>query len=361
MIGALEQVDDRNQYSVFLRRENFEEYKPQNANFKKKLWDAPWYGWREQVMFPRAKFDVMHFPHWNVPVRFASPFILTVHDLILFSSSRLKQTTTHGRWLYNLKFAGFKFVFGRAVQKAKAIIVPSNFVKEQLLDLYPHLRNKVQVIYEAPTITPLRHSERGEESHTLPHMEKEIATLPMVASNDIGDKFVLYVGAAYPHKNLMRLLQAWQRLPGELLNEYKLVLVGRKDFFWQQLESKIKESIVFYGEASDEELASLYSHAALLVQPSLEEGFSLSPLEALSFGCPVAVSDIPVHREISDGAVIFFNPRDENSIMVTIKDALLNQSVREEILIKAKQILSQYSWHNAARVTLELYDVIKKV
>ena len=387
-------------YTIFLRRANFNEYTPSNPNFKKALWDAPWYGWREQMQNAELRmqnFALVHFPHWNVPLFFNRPFVVTIHDLELFSSNRTRENSTRGHLVYWFKFQMFKIIFRHAVTASCAIIVPSNAVREQLLDRYPQVRKKVHVIYEAPTITSSRHSERrSEESHTLPMARGEIATLSAsgrIARNDIDEHYILYVGAAYPHKNLPRLLEAWQ-IVHETLQEYKLVLVGREDFFWKKLKQQfvistkrpdgargeissttIKHSVrsldsarddencrvIFYGPATDDELATLYRNASLLVQPSLEEGFSLSPLEALSFGTPVAVSDIPVHREILNSAAIFFNPHESASLADAIKTILTDPSSKQRAGAEGKALLSRFSWAQNAHKTLALYATAKKV
>lgn len=348
LITHLEQIDLKNKYAIFLRHANFDEYQPTNPNFKKALWDIPWYGLREQLTISyllRTNADLVHFPHWNVPLLFRQPFVVTIHDLELFSSNRTRENSTRGRFMYWFKFQAFKLIFRHAVLASRAIIVPSNFVREQLLDWYPQVRKKVKVIYEAPTIV------YSSQSTVHSQLKQTVNCEPMT------DHFVLYVGAAYPHKNLERLLEAWQIIHREMPS-YKLVLVGREDFFWKKLKSTSyvlcpTSSIVFYGSASDEELTSLYKNAALLVQPSLEEGFSLSPLEALSFGCACAVSDIPVHREIHGNAVRYFDPLSISAIVETVKKALT--------IPYQAPLPREYSWRSHAQETHLIYEMTKKV
>ena len=397
LIENLEQVDPENKYTIFLRRANFDEYQPRNPNFKKALWDVPWYGIREQVCLsplchpersegsrstlkgrdssPSAQNDriveLYHFSHWNVPLLFSRPFIVTIHDLELFSSNRTRENSTRGRVMYWLKLQAFKIVFRHAVLASRAIIVPSHFVEEQLLDLYPQVRKKVQVIYEAPTI--------------------EIQNVKCKIKNEISVPYILYIGAAYPHKNLPRLLEAWALVHKEL-PDYQLVLVGREDWFWRKLKEQFHnppqpsltlregdrseptlkvrggrgsyethDGILFSGQATDAELSTLYKNAALLVQPSLEEGFSLSPLEALSHGTPVAVSDIPVHREILSNAAFFFNPQSVPMIAETIVRALTNAEARTTVMSLASAQIYRYSWGEHARQTRDLYAAVHLV
>lgn len=352
LLEHLEIADTKNQYTIFLRRENWDEYRPKNANFKIGLWDAKWYGLQEQLTSRKlesAGADLYHFPHWNIPLFFNNSFIVTIHDLELFSSNRTRENSTRGRLIYWLKYIAFRIVFRHAVLASKAVIVPSNVVREQLLDLYPKARKKVHVIYEAPTL--VNSSQSSVHSKITPAVNRE----PMT------DDFVLYIGAAYPHKNLLLLLKAWPSVQKEF-PDYKLVLVGRPDFFWDKLKQRIvdeqlalNDSVVWYGEASDSELAALYKNASLLVQPSLEEGFSLPPLEALSFGCPAAVSSIPVHHEVLKDAAFYFDPSNVQNIAFTLKHALGDLAERKVVLIHAQNVLQSYSWKNNAQATLEIY------
>ncbi|MBI2552080.1 glycosyltransferase family 4 protein [Candidatus Uhrbacteria bacterium] len=370
-----------NLYTIFLRRENFDEYQPRNPNFKKALWNAPWYGLKEQINFkqltavncePMAVNSIYHFPHWNVPLLFRQPFVVTIHDLELFSSNRTRENTTRGRLIYWLKFQAFKIIFRHAVLAARGIIVPSNYAREQLLDLYPQARKKVRVIYEAPALV--------NSSQSTVHSKPKQA----VNREPLTDDYVLYVGAAYPHKNLPRLFEAWKIVHAQL-PDYKLVLVGREDWFWKKLKAqwghnpshppltlrggddrdpplKVRggrgsygqqNDIIFYGETTDAELTALYQNAALLVQPSLTEGFSLPPLEALAHGTPVAVSDIPVHREILGQAAAYFDPKNPAAIANVIIHTL-----RNPIIAKLPRT---YSWRENAQQTRALYETVKIV
>src|SRR4030042_6259440 len=89
LIENLENIDHENQYYIFLRKENFHEYNPHKANFLRVVADIPWYGFREQLYFPgilkKFELDLDHFPPFNVPVLFRGKFLVTIHDLILFT------------------------------------------------------------------------------------------------------------------------------------------------------------------------------------------------------------------------------------------------------------------------------------
>jgi glycosyltransferase involved in cell wall biosynthesis len=154
------------------------------------------------------------------------------------------------------------------------------------------------------------------------------------------DKYFLYVGNAYPHKNLEMLLRA-----ATLASVY-LVFVGRDDYFYKRLHIRPKA-------VSDAKLADLYSHAGALVCPSLMEGFGLPALEALSHGCPVIASDIPVFHEILEDVPKYFDPHDEKALVECLKNPPLRSKSFQE---KAAKVVQKYSWQKMAKETLSVYE-----
>lgn len=130
LIQHLEQIDTENQYVIFLRKENFEDYQPFNKNFQKVLADYPWYTFSEQLFFPlllrKYKLDLVHFPHFNVPILYFGKFVLTIHDLILTHFPTLKATRLSPLW-YWVKYAAYKLAISSAVRRSEKIITVSEF------------------------------------------------------------------------------------------------------------------------------------------------------------------------------------------------------------------------------------------
>lgn len=154
------------------------------------------------------------------------------------------------------------------------------------------------------------------------------------------DKYFLYVGNAYPHKNLEMLLRAAGRA------SVNLVFVGRDDFFYKRLNIRPKT-------VSDSQLANLYENAEALVFPSFMEGFGLPALEALVHGCPLIVSDIPLFHEILGDIPRYFNPHDEHALVECLKNPPQRSKSFQE---KAKNIIEKYSWQKMAKETLSVYE-----
>jgi glycosyltransferase involved in cell wall biosynthesis len=152
------------------------------------------------------------------------------------------------------------------------------------------------------------------------------------------DKYFLYVGNAYPHKNVEVLIRAAAEA------HVKVIYVGKDDYFYKRLGITPKS-------VSDKELAGLYKNATALVFPSLMEGFGLPALEALREGCPVIVSDIPVFHEILGDSAIYFDPHDVSALIKILSSKI----------DKPKRLEKTYSWQKMAKETLLLYENCARV
>jgi len=176
------------------------------------------------------------------------------------------------------------------------------------------------------------------------------------------EKYFLYVGNAYPHKNLERLLEAFSILNSQfsILN---LVFVGAEDYFYKRLKEKVKDmglgnNVIFYGAAKREGLTNLYKDAIALVFPSLMEGFGLPAVEAMAQGCLVLVSDIPVFHEVLGEAAIYFNPYDPVDMAEKMSDVLNNPQKYAKFKTLGPELVEGYSWQKMARQTLRVYNVL---
>ncbi|MFA5133872.1 MAG: glycosyltransferase family 1 protein [Patescibacteria group bacterium] len=339
LIENLEKIDSVNNYVVFLRKENFNLYQPKKDNFEKKLADIKWYSLAEQFSFRKMvdaeKANLAHFPNFNVPVFCRTPYVVTIHDLILrhFPTSA---ASTKNPVIFYLKYFLYNFVLRRAVRDSKKIIAPTYFVKNDILKNFRINPDKIRVISEG--LSNLPPVDLGEE---------------FLKTKNIAKPYILYVGNCYPHKNLEKLIEAFNFLKNP---ELKLVLVGKRDYFSKNLELRVtnyelKKNIIFYGYASDSELSTLYKHAALYAFPSLMEGFGLPPLEAMSFNLPVACSDIPALHEVLGESVFYFNPKSAKDMADTLALVLSGAKPKKEGAL----ILSRYSWRKNASETNEIY------
>ncbi|MEA2007042.1 MAG: glycosyltransferase family 1 protein, partial [Patescibacteria group bacterium] len=174
--------------------------------------------------------------------------------------------------------------------------------------------------------------------------------------------YLIYVGNAYPHKNLERLVVAYKKIKKEN-PDLSLVLVGGQDFFYDRLKKFTKEKsvkgVVFPGYIPDEELDVLYRHAKLYVFPSLYEGFGLPPLEALAKSTPVVSSSRTSMPEVLGDIVTYFDPEDLDSIRGAIRKGLKEGKKKLDKEKVALQ-LSKFSWEEMANQTKVIYEKILK-
>ena len=166
--------------------------------------------------------------------------------------------------------------------------------------------------------------------------------------------YIIYVGSAYPHKNLEMLCEAFKDI-----KDLNIVLVGKKNFFYERLENEYRElidkRIFLTGYLNDNALDFYLKNALFYVFPSLYEGFGLPPLEAMRCSLPVLSSNASCMPEILKDSVEYFDPNSVESIKTAI-NSLKDNNIRLEELKAIGQIFyRRYSWLDSANNTLEIY------
>ncbi len=176
---------------------------------------------------------------------------------------------------------------------------------------------------------------------------------------DIIQPYFLYVGNAYPHKNLSILFACAKAFP-----EHVLVLVGREDFFYIRLKAEAEalgiKNILFAGFLRDQELSSLYRFARIYVFPSLYEGFGLPPLEAMACGAPVIASDRGSLPEILGDAALYFDPISKHDLVRLIETVEGDPHLREALREKGYRQVAKFSFRTMATLTYQVYQQVLK-
>lgn len=347
LIENLERLDRENEYFIFLRQANFDDYIPKNSSFKKVVADFRWYSLSEQLRFPRLlkkyDLDLVHFPHFNVPLFYRGKFVVTIHDLILLHFPTVRSSTL-SPIIFWFKFLLYRLVIKSAIYRSKKIIAVSEFTKKDILENYKKISpEKIEVTYEACEGDLLQ----------SPYEDSKI-----LERYDIIKPYIVYVGNAYPHKNLERLAIAFQEVIENKKN-LKLVLVGNEDYFYRRLKNFVRDkkinNIVFAGYVPDHDLDTIYFNAEIFIWPSLYEGFGLPPLEAMVGGVPVVSSDHPCMKEILGDSAYYFNGRKKKEMAESIKKILDSEELRNDLIRKGYEQVKKYSWEKMARKTLKIY------
>ena len=346
LIRHLETVPHDDEFVIFLRKENFDEYEPSDARFRKVLADYPWYSFREQLMYPfllrRHRLDLVHFPHFNVPLLYRRPFVVTIHDLILLRYPTVRNTTK-SVLTYKVKFLAYRITIGSAVKRARRILTVSKFTKRDIVSAYPASIGRITVAYEGCDLPLL---ETGRED--LPETGQKSAY------HGILKPYFLYVGNAYPHKNLEAFIPLAKRFPG-----VRFLLVGKEDYFYRRLRVEVLkagvDTIVFAGYVPDDDLVRLYLGATGYVFPSLYEGFGLPPLEAMRSGVPVIAANRGSLPEILGDAALFFDPDDAESLFRQVDRVLTDPNTVTEYVAKGREHAAQFRWDDLAKTSIRIY------
>ncbi|MEO6051266.1 MAG: glycosyltransferase family 1 protein [Pyrinomonadaceae bacterium] len=296
------------------------------------------------------KIDVFFFPavYSYFPIFNRTKIVVTLHDLIADHHPDLIFPDTRSKIFWKLKQ-------NAAVKQAHLIATVSEYSKQQIIEYFNLRPSRLRIISEAagPDFKVLNAYEDMDNDLVRYGLEK-------------GEKFLLYVGGISPHKNLSVLIDAFKLIVDKRNSRIKLVLVGdyKDDPFFsaypslkkQVTDLGLEERVIFTGFVPDHDLAYLYNAATLLVLPSLEEGFGLPAVEAMSCGTPVAASNCGSLPEILGDAGRFFDPRDPQDISTTIRQILsddgLQARMREDGLNRSQQFL----WKRAAEDTLAIFS-----
>jgi len=333
----------RHEYVLFLRNQhlaqNFRQY-----DAKIVIANIAHYSVAEQLKLPgilRAeKLDLMHFPHFNAPIFYKRPFVVTIHDLTHTLFPGRKKSHFFHRLAYYA-------VFANAIRNSKQIIAVSQSTKKQIVDYYSIDPQKITVIYEG-------------FNQLYKMLDKEEAYRQVAQKFGIQKPFLLYVGVWRRYKNLPMLAQAFDKLRGRGL-DMQLVLAGESDKHYPEIEKQIRlitnhKSLITPGRVTDEDLKLLYNAAVLFVLPSLMEGFGLTPLEAAACGTPVACSDIPTLREIMGQGAEYFDPNNLENMTDVLLELLKSPKRLEELANLALSRSKFFSWQQAAAETVMAYE-----
>ncbi len=306
------------------------------------------YSFAEQIFFLRLlnkhNLDIMHFPNFNIPIFYKKPFVVTIHDVVHHKISGHKK----GRYY---KFLAYKKVIETAAKNSTAVITVSEESKNDIVKTFEIPAEKVLVIYEATTL--------------IPQEEKQ---LPIVKRKYLLERpYFIFVGTLERKKNIIGLTNGFDLFLSKYKLDMDLVFAGKIDQHYpevkfQALDIPHKNRLVFTDYISDADLAALYQGAFAYVNASLHEGFGLPGVEAMNFGLPLAVSNLPVFNEIYDNAALYFdatNPEDiAEKLYLLAKDPQFHAQMQEKSAARA----AFFDWNKAAAQTLELYrDINNKI
>lgn len=250
--------------------------------------------------------------------------IITIHDLAFRENPS---------WYSKQYVMLYKLLMPISAATSKKILTVSEFSKKEIIKYLGVDRGKIFVTYNSTS-------------------QKEVTEKNLKGRCHNG--YVLAVSSIDPRKNFDRLITAFSKI-----SESQLFVVGGENPVFSSVKlSYPSKNVIFMGRLSDEELIVLYKHATAFVYPSVYEGFGIPPIEAMSYGCPVAVSDIDVFHEVCGDAALYFNPYSVEDIEDKIRLMLSDDKLRKELVEKGYMNIARFSWEESAKKVLKVINEI---
>ncbi len=288
--------------------------------------------WRVPAALLRSHDSLYHSPYYLMPYFPGVPTLLTVYDVIPLRFP--EHSTARARLL-------FRLTTKLALHASEHVIAISEATKQDYVRFFG-------VPPERITAIPLAASDRFR-----PRPLEEVESLRR--KYGLPDRFFLYLGSNKPHKNLVRLVEAWARVASD---EVALVVAGA----WiprypepKQAAERLGVPVRWLGPVPEDDLPALYSAAEAFVFPSLYEGFGLPVLEAMACGVPVACSNTSSLPEVAGDAALYFDPESVDSISEALRRLLLDTELRVTLRGWGLERAREFSWDQTAEKTLEVY------
>lgn len=290
--------------------------------------------------------DLVHIPNlFSVPRFMPCPYIVTAHDMLEHVSRLREQTGLRSTWQMQMT--------KRVLRGAARILAVSNFTRTEIERLFEIPSNQIEVVYNAI-------DERFLRGHAT------AADRELIAQRyQVNYPFLLYTGRVSPHKNVVRMIEAFSALKTELEKEgaypdLKLIIIGddlsgNPDLRRTVVRSCVQNDVRFLGFIPIEVLRIFYDSAKIFVFPSLYEGFGLPPLEAMAHGTPVVTSNVSSLPEVVGNAAVLVNPENVFEIMRALHRVLMDEALRERMKERGYKQATKFSWDRSVRSVLDVY------
>jgi len=353
VVRTLGRLDHDNEFLLIGSPAKVEEIGPLPPNFHTVPLLAPdrsFQGYREfRTALQRLSCDLVHIPTlFSVPRALPCPYVMTVHDML----EHMSRTRERSGFWRSFHFQMTK----RVLAGAARIFAVSNFTRNEIVKLFEIPPDHVEVVYNAI-------DERFLHGHASAADRDLIARRYQVTY-----PFLLYAGRISPHKNVVRMIEAFSALKTELERDQsypdlKLIIIGddlsgNPDLRRTVVRSGVQHDVRFLGFVPIEVLRIFYDEAKIFVFPSLYEGFGLPPLEAMVHGTPVVTSNVSSLPEVVGNAAVLVNPENVFEIMRALHRTLMDRALRDRMKERGYVQAAKFSWETSVRRILEAYGQI---
>ncbi|MDY7077799.1 MAG: glycosyltransferase family 1 protein [Chloroflexota bacterium] len=294
----------------------------------------------EQLMQPwalrRIGADLVHGPVFVGPLFAPCPVVVTIHDLSFIRFPNLFRPANR---LY------LTVLTRLSARRARRLIAVSAHAATETAQLLGVPSERIDVVYH------------GVDPAFRPLPPDEIATFRQ--RQGLPERFLLFVGTLEPRKNLVRLVEAFARIP-ESNGRVGLVLAGGKGWLYNELFARVEalglsEVVIFPGYVVNDELPLWLNAATILAYPSVYEGFGLPVLEAQACGTPVLTSNVSSLPEAAGDAALMVDPYDVESLAAGLNRLLTDEPLRHELRERGLAHARQFSWPCTAQETARVY------
>ena len=348
LLRQLARLDRETEFVVFCRPDDREALTSLGENFRPVPERSANYSVAEQLSIPlalrREGITLFHAPHYVLPPLVRCRSVVTIHDCIhlmfpQYLPSRLA-----------LQYARTSIAL--AARRAARVMTVSESSKRDILRFVDVKPEKIDVIYNA-----------YDERFTIEPREEDVVRVR--ERYQLHDEFVLYAGNVKPHKNLERLIEAFDLVRKRGLDHLKLVMIGDDISKYTALrravhQHQLHKYVRFLGYLPEETLAVMYRLAGVFVFPSLYEGFGLPPLEAMASGTPVVTSNVSSLPEVAGDAAVLVDPYDALSIADGIHRVLTDETLRRDLRKKGVARAGMFSWEASVRRVHKIYLQVAK-
>ena len=282
----------------------------------------------------------MVFPQFNAPILYKKPYVVTIHDLILHFFPGKKKTDFLSRMAY-------KFVIHHVTKNALHCFSVSKNTKNDMVKYLNIPENKITVTYNGVSNTYKPVTDAKE----LTKFKKEYS-LP--------SQYILYTGVQRSHKNILRLIKAYDMFRKKGNKNVHLVLAGPIDAVYSEIPNLIQELhlekyIHRLGLFPQAGMAKLYSAARVFIFPSLYEGFGIPPIEAMQCDTAVVASNTSSIPEVCSEAAMYFDPNNIEQMAEVLEEAVINTQLREKLIKNGREQCKKFSWDIMVKKMYEEY------
>lgn len=281
----------------------------------------------------RERIDLVHMPANVAPLYSPCPVVVTIHDA---NFCRFPKT-------YDSSYRRYaRVAFSISARRAARVITVSSTSAQDVTRYFGAKPEKVSVVYSGM-------------SHDLDSVLSECG--------DAEQPYILFVGALEPHKNVVRLVEAFALFRTErdtLARSYQLIIAGTMSRDTERIVAAIArlrlDGIVrLVGAVSQAQRDWLYEHAAVFAFPSMNEGFGFPPLEAMARNVPVVAASAGALPEVLGDAALYCDPFDTNDIARVLSEAAFDQPLRSRLVQSGLKRVERFTWEKTSAATLDVY------